>query len=432
MSSNFYGFHGDRMSADRSGLFTGPATGAMRTRKSSSAAAAQRSRSMMGAQQSLPNPMLQANPNQMTYNGMYNVAAVAPPPIGQKPARRSTRQQQQQQQQHPYVNAPPTLQQQQQQPVIAVLPINRPAPPQLPQPTMSTVNAAMSELQAKVMQWKEKRAQSSHKSPPPMPDVTVDDDTAVAMDHEEYSNEQPPPPAKATTDDAALERYKTEVNRSVDSVRREVADLRKEIVALADSVKLLNPGVIRGVEQQVQKVMVDYNRITATLEQVQLIAKAQQNQVDEMMQTLGNRKDEHGVTSQELEDILDGVAQETKKNLTDLENSVKTSLQNISDRSHWIYGVVLQDTVGLYESHELVSRRKSDVAKGDKIQLTYPMKRTHEGVWMKVRTVAEDGSLSVSWVPIWTYTAEVLKRFAGTQPPAEEAKIINVGGFTLC
>jgi hypothetical protein len=423
--SNFFGFHGEHPSEKGLGGVSGGAISKTVRKKSSSV-------SVSNAQSSGPamiaNPLLKQNANTMTYNGMYNVAAVAPPPLNQRPARKaSTRSQSQI---VPLPNAPF----QQQTPVVPPMPINAPRNPTIPTLTAGPPppTTALSELQAKVAQWKHKRTSQSV-SERALPDVFPHNE----QNEPEYDDQKD---TNTTTDVPVPEfdQYKAELNRTVDSVRREVSALRAEIAALTDTVKLLNPGnqtsVIRMVEQQVQKIVVDQNRINSNMEQMQMISKSQQNQIDEWTRNHAENGGggSNGVSVEDLDEVIEGLSEEQKKAMTDLENTVKTALQNISDRSHWIYGIVLQDTLTLYESHELGSRKKSDIVKGSKVQLTYPMKRTNEGTWMKVRTVAEDGSLFVSWAPIWTFTPEVLQKYSGSQPPAEEEKLIYLGGFTLC
>jgi hypothetical protein len=458
--SNFFGFHGERPGGDRSASFSvGGGGGKVRQKKASSGGGGgmgfggggmRGSNNNQSSQSMIPNPLLKSNPNNMTYNGLYNVSAVTPPPLNQKPARRSTRRE------SSLPNAPDYST----QPIQPILPVNAPQSrnPSIPtlQPAAQHSQGAMSELQAKVAHWKQKHSvamqQQQQGSLPPVVaqqqqyrPVVAQQQQHQQMDADE--EESPLLPASSTMQQprfqsqgsggsGELELYKNEVNRTVDSVRRDVQ-------TLSDTVKLLNPGnqtsVIKMVEQQVQQILVDHNRIDNLVQQVQLIAKSQQSQIDELLQRPvgggggANANSEEHVTSEELEQILNDFSEEQKKSMTDLEERVKTALQTISDRSHWLYGLVLQESgVTLFETHELASRKKVELSKGTKVQLTYPMKRTNEGTWMKARTVSEDGTLSVSWIPVWTFTPNVLQKFSGTQPPNEEEKIFYLGGFSLC
>jgi len=438
--SNFFGFHGEK------GGNTGNTGDKVRRRKPMTNNASQ-------GPAMLTNPLLKQNSNTMTYNGMYNVAAVAPPPINQRPARKTTSRSSQ----NAGMNFPPPNNPMYQQ-VMPITPVNHnPTVPTLT-PTATTVSGNLTDLQAKVTQWKQRQKRNVsfntvEQPPTGMFDVPPTQHDAIVDQRDEMDTEEHIDRSFATTNHlhlsassnsgatstSNLEQYKAELNRTVDSVRKEVSALRTEIANLSETVKLLNPSnqtnVLKMVEQQTQQITIDYNRLNGTMQEVQMITKAQQNQIDELAKLkslLEEAADGRGVTAEELDDIVEGLSEEQKKSISDLEATVKSALQIISDRSHWIYGMVLQEQVSLYENHELGSRKKFEMPKGTKLQLTYPMKRTNEGTWMKARTVAEDGTLSVSWVPVWTFTPEVLRKFLGNQPPAEEEKIIYLGGFTLC
>ncbi len=446
--SNFFGFHGERPS-DRGGGGAAPGgkSGARRKRIGGNSATL--------PNPMIPNPMMKPNQNSMTYNGMYNVATVAPPPINQRPARRSTRSSQsassQQSMMFPnggvqHAILPP-------QPVNApVQPRNVAVPLLAPAPGSST---AMSDLQAKVAQWKQKRLQQRQQpvlfeqaqpEVQPHPDVDGDDDGPEDSHPYEAAGSQRPVPmdtdsmgSTAAPGRNPLDRYKTEVNRTVDSVREEVSTLRRDIALLADTVKATNSSnptdKLRMVEQQVQKVVMDQNRAMDVVEQVQLIGKSHQEQLDQLAAA---HTQTNFPTHQELDEILDGFSDDIKKRMDELQarmdalqEEVKSALQSVSDRSHWMYGLVLQDQVSLFESHELNSRVRFTAEKGTRLLLCYPMKKTREGVWLKARLVSEDGQMNVSWVPIWTYTSEVLAKFGDAFPPADQERVIHIGGFTL-
>jgi hypothetical protein len=111
---------------------------------------------------------------------------------------------------------------------------------------------------------------------------------------------------------------------------------------------------------------------------------------------------------------------------------MKSALQVLSDRCHWMYGTVLNDEgVYLYESPDVNGRKKNLVKKGERLLLLYPQQTNHQGVWILCRTVENDGQLTNSWVPIWTFTPEVLNKFANREPPKDEAKTIYLGSFRL-
>jgi len=415
----------------------------------------------------LNNPMLKPSANQnnmMTYNAMYNVASVAPPAINQRPSRKAASRGGggAMINQMPSIVTPPV-------PINPLHPGNQYSnslhnnnmniPNALNAPQMSA-QGGMSDLQAKVAMWKQRRktkeanstvslnamVESQPRQAPGMFDATPEENEEDEDDGEEEEPVALPPPpptrksGKAASKVAAppptsagVDQYQAEINLTVDSLRQDISSLRDELNKLTDTVKVLNPGnqagIIKMVEQQVQKIVVEQNRLTGVLDQIQLMSKAQQNQLDEMAK---NRHETEGIGADELDEIVEGLREEQKSAASDLEKEVKTALQTISDRSYWMYGLVLQEKVVLFESHELGSRKKQEIPKGAKVHLSYPMKRTNEGVWMKARTVSEDGSISVSWAPIWTFSPSVLQKFGDKQPPAEEEKIIYLGNFTLC
>jgi hypothetical protein len=452
--SALFGFHGDRV-GDKA---MSASMMKMRRRKTMAGPGQQQQQPPAN----LSNPMLRPPPgnNMMTYNGMYNVASVNPPSLDQRPSRRATSRaqaaQQQQMMSMPQIVAPP-------------LPINShptmtqqmgynntPSNLNAPMPQVTAGAGNISDLQQKVLMWKQKRRGTQ--PPPPqqqqqqqqyqqpsgfsapsdphhMPGMF--DAGAIEDDEEPHDQHQQSQQTASSSQNAGLQQYQTEINMTVDSVRREVQSLRDEIHKLSDTVKLLNPGnqtgVVKMVEQQVQKIVVDQNRVTGVLDQIQLMCKSQQNQIDELTKNMQDGAGGGGINAEEFDEIVEGLQSEQKAAFTQLETQVKTALQTVSDRSYWFYGNVLQDTLTLYESHELNSRKKLEMPRETKVHLTYPMKKTTEGVWMKARTVAEDGSISVAWAPIWTFSPQVREKYgADKQPPAEEEKIIYLGQFSLC
>lgn len=450
--SALFGFHGDRV-GDKS---------------MSASMMKMRRRKTMGTQgqpqqppPNLSNPMLRPPPNNnmMTYNGMYNVASVNPPAMDQRPSRRATSRaqaaQQQQMMSMPQIVAPPL-------PINANASMtqqmsfnNAPTNMNAPMPQV-TAGGNISDLQQKVMMWKQKRrgtAGSQQQQPPPQqqqqqyqpsgfsapsdPHHTPGMFDAGNVEDDEEPQPQQQQPQNMAVQNSGLQQYQTEINMTVDSVRREMQSLRDEVHKLAETVKLLNPGnqtgVVKMVEQQVQKIIVDQNRMTGVLDQIQLMCKSQQNQIDELTKNVQDGAGGAGINAEEFDEIVEGLQSEQKAAFSQLETQVKTALQTVSDRSYWFYGYVLQDNLTLYESHELNSRKKLDLPRNTKVHLTYPMKKTTEGVWMKARTVSEDASISVAWAPIWTFSPQVREKYgADKQPPAEEEKIIYLGQFSLC
>ena len=452
--SNFFGFHGERP-GDRT-LGGGAASKKRVAAKKTSSTQPTNPIAMM-------NNTTKSNPNMMTYNGMYNVSAVAPPAINQRPSRKATRSQ--------GGNANVMMPQM----VAPPMPVNASSFPSSypPQPTLQiSANTPSNDLQAKVKLWQQRRGarQTVSAAPPPIqqsqPQALAKSQGMFATEEEEDENDNEEQGDDDMEDDATQEQEevqqipvlppvsKKKGGRAKSSsvtdtapqnamenayLRKDITALRDEVAKLKDIVSVLNPGnqagVIKMVEQQVQKILVDHNSLKGSLDQMLMMAKAQQNQLDQIAKVqveggTGAGGSGEAITPDELDEVIDGVKEEQTAMFGKLQEEVKGALQIMSDRSYWMYGNVLQEKVVLFETHELGSRVKSEMVKGMKLLLTYPMKRTNEGVWMKARSVSEDGSLSVAWVPIWTFSPSVLAKYPNQQPPAEEEKIIYLGKFS--
>jgi hypothetical protein len=435
--SNFFGFHGEKPGA-------GPVT---RKLKRSSVRKSAANSSTNGTPMMVSNPLAQPNPSQMTYNGVYNMAAVAPPPLNSKPPRKITGNGNRPQ----TIFAPNNLnspssgaQYLAPQPVNGtngnnrnrLLPLLTPAPP--------GQNPAFSDLQSKISQWKAKKrtpgagltvvnAKNSQKALDKEPEISDSEEkTQVQADLEDQKDQD-------EKDQDQKDQHQKEQDQEQGSMATDLrlgpmlADLESLKTEVSHVKSVIKNSQSKKLEQEIQKLRVDQNHVKTLVEQLQMITKSQQNDVDSLKKEPLASVPENLVTDKALEDILEGWEQEIVGKVSSIEEKIKTTLQSISDRGHWLYGTVVSDSgVSCYEEPLLNGRVTGHFEKGQKVLLTYPMQTSREGTWIKCRFVnPKSATITVSWVPIQTFSDAVLKKFPNSQPPGDQETVSFLGQFSL-
>jgi hypothetical protein len=422
--ADFFGFHGERSGGGGDRTLGRLAPGAMKAkagkRRPSSA---------------LPTPLRAStgpniNPavvggNTMTYNASYSVQTVQPPSLnsGLRPPRKATNVGGGALQRNSggggplnplsQIVSPPqpinAAQLGQSSGSVASLMMNAPASSS----NMNTGSSTM-DLQKKVQAFRQKKLEASQSLAPQV--VAQPPPPSLALP----KNVEPSQPTTANTNHTDLTRYQSEINLTVDSLRKEISSLQEEV---------------KHFRQISQKCTLDQNSIKETMTQLQTLYKAHQSQLDEVLKVQFNASEkdanrEDVLTTAEMQQLLEEFQEEQKQLFGKLQSDVKDSIQKVSDRSYWFYGTVLADSMHTYESHELNSRKRTDLKKGSKVLLSYPMEKTREGVWVRAKGISDDGTVSVSWVPLWTFTKDVLAKFQDSHhPPKDEAKTIYLGHF---
>ena len=363
--------------------------------------------------------MVPESSQQGTLNGLYKVNTINPPGLNSKPARKITR------------NTPVLT------PVNPIQPINFQSNNNNVLQGPHNNSFKQDELTQKVQQWQKKL-----NSAIPEPRVTFSPDTRVSFgnndtknfgnDIKSFGNNLDHLDLIPKTNQEEFTAYKTEVNRTVDSLREELRNGLQNIQS--------SPNIIKRMEQDLQKVTVQQKSLEDTMKQLQMLLKSQQQSLDAMTVQLqqnqgqmsqGNNNDYIDVETFEnaLDEFGGKMQQEMKEFEEAIMTQVKPALQTVSDRNYWMFGTVLQDSVHLLETPEIHSRLIASPIKGTKLLLIYPMKSTHEGTFMNCRLVNDNGSFVLGWVPLWTFTPEVLAKYAGKEPIPEEPRIIYLGNF---
>lgn len=383
-------------------------------------------------------PKLVQIPNQTqnaTMNGIYNVANIAPPPFGassSRPSRTSRVSQTQQQPQYPMNPMSPMNQMAPMNPVAPVAPV-APVLPTVPRisPINNPSNSSdFNALKDKINAWKEMKNKASVPQHPPAPlPAQQSSPTPQSLASQSLAPQSlaPQSPAQQQTENVDL----TELRNNLEMLRRDIQN------------RTVN-------DQSVQKLLLDQNSTNGTIEQLKLtlnsfrgemenfkeqLLKHVNDQMSKLATKTTNSSDEEHesiVRNEDLDDAIGEVKEEVEKKMNDLANNMKSALQVLSDRCHWMYGTVLhEEGVYLYESPDVNGRKKNLVKKGERLLLLYPQQANNQGVWILCRSVENDGQLTNSWVPIWTFTPEVMNKFANREPPKDEAKNIYLGSFRL-
>jgi hypothetical protein len=316
-------------------------------------------------------------------------------------------------------------------------PINTTPAPQVFQPSQQQLQFNQSQTR------NNKAVEDTLQSQKPLEDDDEDEDhPADAVSHKQQATQ-----SQRVSDPEYLQKYQTEINLTIDSLRRDLLAVRGDFLKINETVRNLSPATqtnISKMQESQSKIMMDQNMIRNSIQELEMMSRAIQIQFDEFRQQQEDAQEEKTqstpvvdttgfVKPDDLEHLLVEFEEEYKEAMHTLREEVRRSVQNISDRTHFIFASVLHATAPLLETPQLSARSRGEVPQGTKVCLVYPQSKTREGVFLKARTVGEDGAITISWIPIWTFTKEVLDKHAGdTTPPPEEAKVIYLGKFTTC
>lgn len=307
--------------------------------------------------------------------------------------------------------AQPPLQQQQQ-------PQQMYAPPQ--QQQLQIIQPSPEEIQKRLRDFKQKRAASKAAQKNTTLTVTASGGIVGVPDLDDgedafYTDDNPsdsPPAARAI--DPEYADTKTTLSQSPPSQQQSKVDISGRTAYVSENrVHELIRDAFRVLDQHIQQIVVENNRIKSQSERLLVNFRSLQSNIDTKNQDTATRAD--------LDALDETVRGERDEAFTAFENKIKQALKAISDQTYTMYAVV-KETVSLFEEPSLSSKEKSLVDANTILQLSYPMQRTEEGVWMRARTVSSDGTISVSWVPVWAYPL-------GSKDRHIDNRIIYLGDF---
>lgn len=353
----------------------------------------------------MQNPMAQMRPQPstttMTHNGMYNMASIAPPPIGSKPPRRST------------------LSRFQQAPIPMPQPIAVPVPGPVNRPgmrtgiqIMSTPAPTISDLATKLSNWNNQK----------MKKVQFDEPSRSEPEGQSHTQPQPGHPA-------------SDHQKEIESLRHEVESLRKQVQSLSESLGALDPnhqsGVVKNVEQVVQKVQMEHSVNQESISQMKIEIKAMQCTLDGIAESKAE-VEESQVTSELLDNTVAGLSEEMKKEVDDLKSFISDKLKSVTDRLHWFYAEVAQDVVAKVNPNlSQPPIPQGSISAGTVILVSYPQAETPEGVWLRFRGISDNATTIYGWVPVWLYSSQVLDKYRNKKPPQNSPKDVYLKNFSM-
>jgi len=367
-----------------------------------------------------------ANSTTMTTNGMYNTMAIRPPPPGQKPTRRATGGSVTSQ---PVNFMPPSV-----QPALQPQPVGHQPVGHQPVSNQPVGHQPIGRQSRQVNGHQGHQGHSnghqdfnggSHDNTQSTDTIVSDLAAKIAgFKQSQQQASQGQGTHVAAPSSPVDEQYKVEINRTIDS-------LRKDLVSLAQRVSTPQLDNV-GTEQQLQKFSFVLNEFKGQVDNLQTVQRAIQLQLNEYVKERADNS-ESVLSPDALDQAIDGLSQDVYAKFDRLKADIKESLQSISDRMYFCYATVLVDELTCYSEPSLKSIPKwsARLPKGARVLLTYPMNDTGEGMWIRIRTITDFGQFENAWVPLWTFTLEALEKYKGITPPQSESKIYYLGNLTV-
>lgn len=215
-----------------------------------------------------------------------------------------------------------------------------------------------------------------------------------------------------------------EVKRVLDQLKKE----RPELVNQAEVMNIVNQKT-RKFEESLQQFNVREQRLRDLVDQMNVTVKAVQSNVDHTKTENGGQflteevmrswvsfffSEQIAVVKNELHTDMSRITDKwtststqrsmelktMENNLRLLETKFKMTLQSVFESIYFAYGTVLGE-VALYERPDTKAKEVSRCQPNDRLMVTYPIFKTGNDRWMKVRTInSETAQLGDAWVPV--------------------------------
>lgn len=192
-----------------------------------------------------------------------------------------------------------------------------------------------------------------------------------------------------------------QLTKNVDTVKSEFTTLRRKL----ESNGQLDPASsLNTVQKHIQQIVTEHSVLKNHISSLEVTLKSLNSSLDEMKKAatdvVTDAVLQENLTN--IEEQIVNVEQAVDTKMTNLYEEMKRAIQDISESSHFIYGICVQPQVPIYEAADLQNSNKIlDCKQDEKLLLYYPMIQQEDAtVWMKTKRVTPDGTLTVGYVPI--------------------------------